>query len=373
VNTKPGSPTADGLFFLYDFDSKTFRTSSWVWTWGITIKLLIEASKIEEGLKYTPEQLITLANRIGNRSLFFQINDKTHPADGIVRVREALEKSDNTFWSCASPADAMFLAGWGWMPLYEITGDERYLEASKRLALAVEKVVEDFIIPPQDYYENDKSWADHGINESGFGTQGLSELYRVTQDDYYLDVTKKYMQQHLDIYQEANGLWKRLYMFETNKATPVDFWTRGMGWGMMGLLACDNIMPGDIYISWATKMGNQLISYQNEDGSWNHKMNSSSEEFGKCEKSTSLWCMLFYQLYSVTKDEKHLNAARKALNWCMENQYMADNDPDGYGSLPGRTFNSGIDYREWFNLSCSYSTGFFGLACIQELGMYRMN
>jgi len=133
VNTKPSSPTADGLFFLYDFDSKTFRTSSWVWTWGITIKLLLEASEIEVGLNYTPEQLIAMAEKIGNRSLDFQIHEKNHPADGIVMVREALEKSDNTFWSCASPADAMFLAGWGWMPLYEITGDERYLNASKTL------------------------------------------------------------------------------------------------------------------------------------------------------------------------------------------------------------------------------------------------
>ncbi|MCK5371087.1 MAG: glycoside hydrolase family 88 protein, partial [Cyclobacteriaceae bacterium] len=195
------------------------------------------------------------------------------------------------------------------------------------------------------------------------------ELYRVTKDEYYLDLTKKYMKQHLDIYQEENGLWNRLYMFETKTVIPVDFWTRGMGWGMMGLIACDKIMPNDVYISWAKKMGNELIKYQNEDGSWNHKMNSSSEEFGKCEKSTSLWGMLFYQLYTVTKDKKHLKAARKALNWCMENQYMADNDPEGYGSLPGRTFNSGIDYREWFNLSCSYSTGFFGLACVQELRM----
>lgn len=367
VNNKQDSPTADGLFFLYDFDSKTFRTTHWVWTWGISMNLLIEASKIKKGLKYTPEQLIALAEKIGNRSLDFQINDKNSPADGIVVVREGLVKSENYYRSSASPADALFLAGWGWMPLYEITGDKKYLDASKKLALATEKVVEEFVIPPQDYYTGEKRWAGHGINESGFGTQGLSELYRVTKDEYYLDLTKKYMKQHLDIYQEENGLWNRLYMFETKKVIPVDFWARGMGWGMMGLMACDNIMPNDVYISWAKKMGDQLIKYQNEDGSWNHKMNSSSEEFGKCEKSTSLWGMLFYQLYAVTKDKDHLNAARKALNWCMENQYMADNDPEGYGSLPGRTFNSGIDYREWFNLSCSYSTAFFGLACVQEL------
>ena len=367
INKKQDSPTADGLFFLYDFDSKTFRTSHWTWTWGITIKLLIEASKIENGLKYTPEQLIALADEIANRSLDFQIDDKNSPADGIVVVREGLIKEENRYRSSASPADAMFLAGWGWLPLYEITGDKKYLDASKKLALAVERVVKEFVIPPQDYYTGEKRWAEHGINESGFGTQGLSELYRLTRDDYYLDLTKRYMKQHLDMYQDENGLWKRLYFFKTEKVIPADFWTRGMGWGMMGLMACDKIMPNDVYISWAIKMGEQLMMYQNEDGSWNHKMNTSSKEFGKCEKSTSLWGMMFYQLYSVTKDEKHLNAARKALNWCMENQYMADNDPEGYGSLPARTFNSGIDYREWFNLSCSYSTGFFALACIQEM------
>ncbi|MCK5369632.1 MAG: hypothetical protein KAQ62_13820, partial [Cyclobacteriaceae bacterium] len=148
VNKKQDSPTADGLFFLYDFDSKTFRTTHWVWTWGISMNLLIEASKIKKGLKYTPEQLIALAEKIGNRSLDFQINDKNSPADGIVVVREGLVKSENYYRSSASPADALFLAGWGWRPLYEITGDKKYLDASKKLALAVEKVVEEFVIPP---------------------------------------------------------------------------------------------------------------------------------------------------------------------------------------------------------------------------------
>ena len=150
---------------------------------------------------------------------------------GLVIRQHIVKGKGYANWS-ASPADALFLAGWGWMPLYEITGDKQYLDASKKLALATEKVVEEFVIPPQDYYTGEKRWAGHGINESGFGTQGLSELYRITKDKYYLDLTKRYMKQHLDIYQEANGLWNRLYMFETQTVIPVDYWTRGMGWGI---------------------------------------------------------------------------------------------------------------------------------------------
>jgi hypothetical protein len=50
----------------------------------------------------------------------------------------------------------------------------------------------------------------------------------------------------------------------------------------------------------------------------------------------------------------------------MDNQYTGS-DIEGQGGVIGLTFQSGVTYRNWFPLACSYTSGFFGLAILEEL------
>jgi hypothetical protein len=89
-------------------------------------------------------------------------------------------------------------------------------------------------------------------------------------------------------------------------------------------------------------------------------------EVGFDDKGTPLWCYLFYRLYSATGDPKHLDAARKALTWCIQNQYIGP-DPDAHGGVVGVNPQSAVSFRPWFRVSCAYTSGFFGLAVLEEL------
>ena len=77
--------------------------------------------------------------------------------------------------------------------------------------------------------------------------------------------------------------------------------------------------------------------------------------------------MLFYQLYEYTKDERHLNTARKALRWCINNQYMDPENSPAYGGIMGNNRESGVVYRRFSPLICSYTVGWYGLALLEEL------
>ena len=59
-------------------------------------------------------------------------------------------------------------------------------------------------------------------------------------------------------------------------------------------------------------------------------------------------------------------AARRALEWCLNNQY-AGPDGDAHGGLVGVSPQSAVGYRPWFRVSCTYASGFFGLAALEEL------
>jgi len=73
-----------------------------------------------------------------------------------------------------------------------------------------------------------------------------------------------------------------------------------------------------------------------------------------------------------TKDTKYLSVARKALLWCLNNQY---DGPDKFadGGIIGISRQSGVIYRPWFKLACSYSSGFFGLAVLEELSLRKIH
>ena len=53
LNDKKDSQTRGGINLFYDFDAKTFRTSHWVWTWGIVIRLCLSAAQSGIPLRYT--------------------------------------------------------------------------------------------------------------------------------------------------------------------------------------------------------------------------------------------------------------------------------------------------------------------------------
>jgi len=84
------------------------------------------------------------------------------------------------------------------------------------------------------------------------------------------------------------------------------------------------------------------------------------------DKGTPLWSLLFYRLYDATCKAEHLQAARRSLQWCIDNQYVGE-DPEARGSIIGVNVSSGVAYGRWFRLSCSYGSAFFGLAAMEEL------
>ena len=115
-------------------------------------------------------------------------------------------------------------------------------------------------------------------------------------------------------------------------------------------------------------MAENMMEWQHPDGYWSYAFTEPADQVGVSEKGTALWCLLLYRLYGITYDARHLEAARKALLWCMDNQYTGP-DQDAYGSIVGITSQSGVTYRSWFPLSCTYTSGFFGLALIEELSL----
>ncbi|MEI6276234.1 MAG: hypothetical protein WCP08_09600 [Prolixibacteraceae bacterium] len=366
------SETRNGLNIFYDLDAKTYRRPTWIWSWGPSIKLLLECAKIPEVTKHLhADSLIRISKEIGEVSLKFQEKDTAHPAYGIITSRWTENKGtlnlNYGFEQYFSIADAQFLVGWGWIPLFKATGDRRYLDGAKLLTETTDKLTKAFDIIPMDYLNRAASWKNYSLNEQGFGPEGMNELFKVDPNPKYLAINDAYMEMLFKKFETEEGLWNRSYIIDKKETVPVEYQTRSQGWAMEGLLASYELTGKKMYLDKAEKMAEHLIKSQFEDGSWSFVF-TSRDVREISDKGTPIWSYLLYKLYHYTNKEQYLTRARKALDWCLKNQY---NGPDrqAYGGLVGISRASGVVYRQWFPIACTYATGFFGMAVLEELAL----
>jgi hypothetical protein len=363
----PGSPFDGGLFQFYDLDARTYRSVHWVWGYGPSVKLLLDAAKVPElAAKFPPGELVKIAHEIGQMTL--RLSERS-AIDMLVTSRwERRPELPYGFAEALTPADGLFTMGLAWIPLYEMTRDERYLAAAKRLAVSIDRLCRQEDIIPQNYWPATKTWSDFTIDESGFGTEGFAELYRVTKNELYRDQGRKYLQQIVAKLERPDGLWDRSFVKTTGKSLATSRMTRGMGWAMEGLLAQHRLDPKGGWLERAKKMGDSLLALQQPDGSWAFNFDQSPAAVGVAEKGTALWSLLFYRTFTASGEVRHRDAARKALKWCLDIQY-AGPDVEAHGGLVGVNPQSAVGYRPWFRVACTYASAFFGLAALEELNL----
>lgn len=370
-NYNPDSYLTGGTHLFYDYDARTFRQKNWLWTYGPSIKTLLDAREIPEiAEKYDVEVLLQSAIDQGELCLRHLKEDETKPHNGLMlcRYEFSLINTVAGYELKYGPADGLFQVGFGMIPLYRATGDARYLQFGETMVKATGKLLDLDVIVQQDFYEVTDSWKNYSRNESGFGMEGIAEVYKETQNPEYLEIGKKFIDQLIQWLEMEDGSWARNYWRHSRVVEPTDYATKSMGWAMMGLTSAVTLGFGQEYLNKSIVMAQQLIDHQLPDGSWSYNYSEDISVNGVSEKGTAVWSLLMYRLYHMTNDTACLNCARKALTWLINNQYLGE-DIDGYGGIPVRGPRAGVIYRDYFKLACQYTSGLFGLALMEELAL----
>ena len=373
-NNNASSLTYGGLNLFYDLDAQSYRSNHWIWGSGPAVKVLLNARKIPAlTISTSAAGLLSAAEKIGQSAINTRIMDVTHPMFGVPlsRWRRDIILPDFGYQQCYSTSDANFFSGWAWIPLYTETGNKKYLDAAKLLAETTDRLMTQYGLIPQDYYVDEHKFSEHTIDESGFGAEGIANLYAITKDPKYFNMAEQYIQEHLKKLSRPDGLWERGWHQKTG-VQPTIKMTRGLGWAMEGLLAAHRNNPKGPYLALAKKMADRMQAWQKPDGHWNFITDEPVEKVGISEKGTALWSYLLYQLYAASGEKKYVNMARKSLTWCMKNQYQGP-DRQAYGGIIGKTIHSavGAAFRPWFPITCAYTSAFFSLALMEELKLTK--
>lgn len=359
------SPMYGSLYAFYDMEAKLHRTNYWNWASTHYVKMVLDAVQIPEVQQlYDTKELVDAVDKIGRNVLKYQLKEEGHPSEGSFLVIWSRRFNRYTKWIGTSDSGVMIR--WGLIPLFQATGDSTYLEASKHWCLQKGVMLDTFDVLPHYYRYDEDRFNERILDETGWDPEGHAALYEATGEEQYREIGKQFMDKHMKVFQREDGLWHRAYDWTTGEHVETIRMTRGLGWAMEGLLAMNRMYPDTIYLDYAERMAKKLQNEQNADGSWSFIFDQAAEEVGISEKGTALWSLLFYQLYAATGKPGYLQAARAALNWCLDNQYTGP-DIEALGSLVGATPASMVGIRQYFPASCAYTTGFFGLAVLEEL------
>ncbi len=364
-NTDTNSEAFGGEYLLYDLSARTRLRPFWSWAWGPSAKMLLAAAAIKgvdagQNRKRLKQRAIDLMDV----TLNLQVLNPSSPAYGIIKT-SAHE---------ASTVDSLFLAGWGWMPLYKETGNPKYIDAGRKLADAANRLMDEHkdVLIPQAYLFEDKKWKDIMSFESSMGLPGLAGLYLVTGDEYYKKTTIRLADLLIRAFEQSNGLWGVFYYQKTQQTSPVNYWTKAFGYIVDGLIEAHKAAPEQGYLEKALVIAEQVLKTQANDGSLSVRFDRSSEFVGVGDKATALWGGLYIRLYKMTRDKRYYTAGMKAIEWCMDYQYFGD-DSLARGGIVGRSWPSGINFRHWFDVVVTYTVSFFGNALAEALSLDEWN
>ncbi len=355
-----------GFNVVYDETHRSYRMSHWLWAWGPSISFLLDLAKLESataaGLSM---DFRAAALAAGERSLQFGVKDPRHPAYGVSTVRWEPSRATLQGWAeYVSTADSLFLAGWGWMPLYRETNNRAYLERTAGLVAAAERLLNEYPVVPQDWIVERNRWTAHTLDESVFGLIGFCELYQATGSAEVRAAGGRYMDSHLKHMARGSGLLTRGWLRDKDEG----FWDpdiKGHAWVMEGYLDAYRLAGDRKYRELALQLAAQVRSCQSPDGSWSYQFKLAGATDPADDKATAIWAYLFYELYGISRDPLHLAAARRALGWCLRHQYHGEDV-----NLAGAIFNSNsMIYVRRRPMTILYSTTFFGLALLKELAL----
>lgn len=363
---RKGSLFQGGFNLVYDPSHKSYRMPHWLWAWGPSISLLLDLSKLEaakaDGLA---EKFHVAALAAAERSLDFEMKDPRNPAFGVSTVRWEPSRQTPLGWAeYVSTADSLFMAGWGWMSAYQVTKQPVYLARMQSLVAAAERLMAQYPVIPQDWIVERNRWTPHTLDESVFGTIGFRRLFEETGSAQVAAAGRRFLDSHLDHMGRPSGMLARAWLREEDKGI-WDADIKGHAWVIEGYLDAHRLSGDRKYLELARQLAERVMAYQGDDGGWTYLFKRPGPEDMIDDKGTAIWAYLFYDLYKTTWDLKYLTAGRQALGWCLRHQWRG-NDAQFDGAIVNP---NGMAYVRRRPMTILYTTTFFGLALLEELGL----
>ncbi|HET9570776.1 MAG TPA: glycoside hydrolase family 88 protein [Bacteroidales bacterium] len=204
---------------------------------------------------------------------------------------------DSISWK-TGPRDFMaddYCVGSTFCELYKLDGDVRKIQHFKSIGdQIVENPHTESLAWKNSVRMREWAWCDALF----MGPPALMELYKVTGDKKYMDITSKLWWKTTDyLYSKTDSLYARDSTFfgKREKNGTLVYWSRGNGWVMGGLVRVLNLMPTDYpdyqrFVSLYKEMALKIANLQQADGTWHASLLDPNSYPIKETSGTGFYC-----------------------------------------------------------------------------------
>jgi rhamnogalacturonyl hydrolase YesR len=336
-----------GVFYgSYDYDSTSYRLNSWIWCTGIVIEALLDRFQ-----ETRDQKLYDLAVNAGETLLEHQ------SPDGGYTVRWDYPRETTTgLKTWRAPNDSAFLASHGLLPLYDETGDKRYLDAATAVGNWVtEEALRDdghLAFGDADGWDFSRLYVD-----AGFTTTLFERLYERDGAQRWVDACRSFVDWFVNhLYLSDEDRFIKTWEASGNHGT--ERYTRGQAWALDGLISAFELLSRDDLKEIIVSVARTLCDCQRDDGGWNNLM--KNEYSGVDNKGTPIIAYHLARLGSIIGNEDFLRAASNGVHWCEANQVRQVSN--GYGGIRAWNREGNIVGKRYATTAFPYASAYYLLA-----------
>jgi len=208
---------------------------------------------------------------------------------------------------------------------YQETKDERYKKAAEKAAdLLISAIDNNGCFNKHLYLDNT-----HTYNTRT--AWSLLKVNEISKKQEYKEAAKKNIDWALT--QQLDNGWFRNNAFHPEQEPLV----HTIAYSIRGILESGIYLKNKEYIQAAVKASAQLLNAQRKDGSLAGSFNDKwkSKVKWSCLTGNSQMSIIWQTLYTITKDKKFMEAAKKINNYMKTRQNLSSSNPGIKGGIPG--------------------------------------
>jgi len=348
-----------GTFYpCFDNTNATYRLNSWIWCSAIVVEALFDEMNMHIEFQ---SKAYEIAKSVGDVLLDRWDRDNKSAAGGVVIRWDISPSSPIGIVPWRAPNDIAFIGAYAFLPLYHATLDKKYLHAALEMG---RWILENGFLPNghlfagyrDDLSHWDRSWL---YVDSGYTSKLFARLYLATNDIFWKNAAIQFIDWYIENFYSKSGFFKWVW--------PWRFWnsgkkifTRGQAWALDGVLSAYQISGDKKYLEIARQVAFTLLKYQNDDGSWPYILTRHSS--GPCNKGTPILAYHLLRIYELTGEDFFGDSARKAIQWCENNQCLIEIQHFEYGGIFSKNEEGSIVGQANVSTAFLYASAYYSMA-----------
>lgn len=214
-----------------------------------------------------------------------------------------------------APNDSAYIAQNAFIVLFEITGEQEYLDIAMRCADWIIETARPDGLVYTGYNMRDGKWEKGAvIVDTGFTAGLFAKLVELTNEKRYQNFLDKFVDRYVELFYIGKKKGFCTSIGEQNQKQGGMF-ARGQAWALEGLIPAYNVLKKDNIKHIIDNTIETLLGQQLQNGGWSY--NLTRQLMGEDCKGVPVIAKDIIDWYAVTGDSRIICSARKALDWCF--------------------------------------------------------